>query len=73
MGLDNEGLDLNNNTTIIQVENYLNRIDFLNACKNCIPMMNLEKIEAGQQPDTRVLKMIPTAIKYLQGKVNLND
>jgi len=73
LGLDNEGLDINQNTTIIQVEKYLNKIDFLNACKNCIPMMKIEKIEAGKQPDNRILKMLPLAVGYLTEVLNTDE
>ncbi len=67
---DQEGLILNKQTTILDVEKYLNQTKFLPSCKTCTPMMGGETVKAGQQPDDRILKMIPKAINYLKKEID---
>lgn len=66
---DVEGLTLNEQTTLEDVEAYLNQETFTESCRTCTPMMGLEKVKAGIQPDNRIEKMIPRAIKFLQDEL----
>ncbi len=70
MSLDNDGLLLSSITSICNIEDYLNKNEFIEACKNCTPMMKIEKIEAGQQPDNRIIRMVPKAVAFLENKLN---
>jgi organic radical activating enzyme len=63
---DQEGIILNSNTSFNEVKNYLNQNSFIASCKTCTPMMSLTTIKAGQQPDNRIMKMLPIAIKFLR-------
>lgn len=62
---DKEGIRITEQTTIEDIEKYLNQETFTASCKTCTPMMGLKKVKAGQQPDDRIQKMIPKAINYL--------
>lgn len=67
---DNEGLLLDESTSVEQIEQYLNQSHAIPSCNSCTPMMNLPTIRAGQQPDNRILKMVPNAIKFLENYIN---
>ncbi len=67
---DNEGIILNEKTTIEQVVNYLNQNTFITSCKTCTPMMGLPTVKAGQQPDNRILNLLPKAIDFLKTELN---
>jgi organic radical activating enzyme len=67
---DKEGIILNQKTSFDDVKNYLNQTSFIASCKTCTPMMGLPTVKAGQQPDGRILKLIPTAINFLQTALN---
>lgn len=67
---DQEGIILDDNTSFEEVKNYLNQNTFINSCKTCTPMMGLKTVKAGQQPDDRILKLIPRAINFLKTELN---
>lgn len=67
---DKEGLILDSATSFDDVLKYLNKTEFTNSCKSCIPMMGLSKVKAGVQPDNRISKMIPKAIQFLATELN---
>lgn len=67
---DEEGLLLDKSTSAEQIEQYLNQPHAISSCNSCTPMMDLSAIQAGQQPDNRILKMVPTAIKFLKSQIN---
>jgi hypothetical protein len=66
---DHEGIKLDEQTSLDEIREYLNQESFTASCKTCTPMMGLGKIKAGRQPDDRILKMVPTAIKYLKAEL----
>jgi organic radical activating enzyme len=70
MSNDNEGLYVDKNTTLLEVKNYLESSMFFNSCKNCIPMMKIEKVNSGEQPDDRISKLLPFAINFIKNKLN---
>jgi organic radical activating enzyme len=67
---DHEGIILNEQTSLDDINKYLNQNSFIASCKTCTPMMGLATIKAGQQPDDRILKMLPTAIIFLKAELN---
>jgi len=67
---DQEGIIINDQTSLSDIENYLNQTSFISSCKSCTPMMGLPTLKAGQQPDDRVLKMIPSAINFLKTELH---
>lgn len=67
---DQEGLALNSLTSLTDIKNYFNQTTFISSCKTCIPMMGLPTIKSGQQPDDRILKMLPNAINFLKTELN---
>lgn len=67
---DHEGILLNGGTSFDSIESYLNEISFIASCKTCTPMMGLKTIQAGQQPDARILKMIPNAKSFLRSQLH---
>ncbi|WMX17169.1 hypothetical protein [Aureispira sp. CCB-E] len=67
---DKEGLILDSTTSFDDILNYLNKTEFTNSCKSCIPMMGLSTVKAGVQPDNRIHKMIPKAIQFLTSELN---
>lgn len=67
---DHEGIILSDQTSIDEIINYLNKGSFITSCKTCTPMMGLSTIKAGQQPDDRILKMLPKAINFLKTELN---
>lgn len=67
---DKEGIILNEKTSLGDIKNYLNQTSFIASCKSCTPMMGLPTIKAGQQPDDRILKLIPSAINFLKTELN---
>lgn len=66
---DKEGLLLGESTSLEDVINYLNQETFTESCKTCTPMMGLEKVKAGVQPDDRISKLIPRAIEFLRNEL----
>ena len=67
---DHEGIIINDKTSFEEIKNYLNQNSFIASCKTCTPMLGLPTIKAGQQPDDRILKMIPNAINFLKTELN---
>lgn len=67
---DQEGIILDDKTSFDEVNNYLNQNSFIASCKTCTPMMGLQTVKAGQQPDDRILKMLPNAINFLKTELN---
>lgn len=67
---DQEGILLTSQTSLKDVRNYLNGSTFLPSCKTCTPMMGLETIAPGIQPDNRIERMTPKAIQYLENALH---
>ena len=67
---DNEGIILDGETRIQDVESYLNQTSFLPSCKTCTPMMGLPTVKAGQQPDDRISKLERKAVEFLKAQIN---
>lgn len=66
---DQEGIILDDNTSLDEVKSYLNQNIFIASCKTCTPMMGLQTVKVGQQPDDKILKMLPIAINFLKTKL----
>jgi hypothetical protein len=67
---DQEGIILDESTNLLDIQAYLNQDYFIKSCKTCTPMMGLPSLKAGQQPDDRIEKLIPKAIKFLEEQIN---
>lgn len=67
---DQEGLLLNERTTLSNIKEYLNQTTFVPSCKSCTPMMGGTTVKAGLQPDDRILKMLPNAINFITKEIN---
>lgn len=67
---DQEGIILDDKTSIDEVNSYLNQPYFITSCKTCTPMMGLPAIKAGQQPDDRILKLLSTAVHFFKTELN---
>lgn len=67
---DQKGIILDDNTSFDKVKNYLNQKTFITPCKTCTPMMGLQTVKAGQQPDDRILKLVSKAINFLKTELN---
>ncbi|CRP99463.1 radical SAM protein [Pseudomonas aeruginosa] len=66
---DDEGLAITTGTTLEDVRAYMNRILFLPACATCTPMMGLELVPAGVQPDDRIPRLEARAIDWLDAEI----
>lgn len=62
---DNEGLVVTSTTTVGDVRAYMNQVLALPACATCTPMMGLELVPAGMQPDDRISRLEARAIEWL--------
>jgi len=67
---DQEGIILDDDISFDKVKNYLNQNTFTTSCKTCTPMMGLQTVKAGQQPDDRILKLVSKAIDFLKTELN---
>lgn len=65
-----EGMILDDTTSVDALISYLNQKTFIASCKTCTPMMGLQTVKAGQQPDDRIYKMLPKAINFLKTELN---
>lgn len=66
---DNEGLTITASTTLGEVSTYMSRILALPACSTCTPMMGLDLVPAGVQPDDRIPRLEARAIEWLDAAI----
>lgn len=66
---DNEGLAITASTTLGEVSGYMNRTLALPSCSTCTPMMGLELVPAGVQPDDRIPRLEARAIEWLDAAI----
>jgi len=67
---DEEGLPLSPATTLGDVRAYLEQPVFLPSCATCTPMMGLELVPAGVQPDDRIARLEARAIDWLDCEIS---
>lgn len=67
---DDEGLSIMPETILDDVRTYMNRPQFLPACATCTPMMGLELVPAGVQPDDRIPRLEARAIDWLDSEIS---
>jgi hypothetical protein len=66
---DDEGLAITPGITLSTVRAYINRPQFLPSCATCTPMMGLELVPAGVQPDDRIPRLEERAIAWLDTEI----
>lgn len=66
---DNEGLAVTPTTTFSDVHAYMNQPQALPACSTCTPMMGLELVPAGVQPDDRIQRLEARAVEWLDSAI----
>jgi|TARA_X000001388_G_C2234151_1_gene124519 hypothetical protein len=73
---DEEGLAITSSTTINDLRSYLSQPVALPSCATCTPMMGLDTVPAGVQPDDRIPRLeakavawLTTAISTQQGRI----
>ena len=67
---DDEGLAIMPGTTLDDVRAYMNRPQYLPACATCTPMMGLELVPSGVQPDDRIPRLEARAIDWLDSEIS---
>lgn len=67
---DDEGLPLTAGTTFEAIEAWLHRAEALSSCRSCTPMMDLPRVPAGVQPDTRLPALQARALAWLDDAVS---
>lgn len=66
---DEEGLPITSKITLADVRGYLNRKLALDSCATCTPIMGLELVPAGVQPDNRIQRLEARAIDWLDAEI----
>ncbi|WP_406663953.1 radical SAM protein [Gallaecimonas sp. GXIMD1310] len=66
---DEEGLAITADTTLEDIRGYMSQKLFLPACSTCTPMMGLELVPAGVQPDDRIPRLEAKAIEWLDAEI----
>ncbi len=61
---DDEGLALDDATTLADLEAYLHQPSALPSCATCTPMMGLPTVRAGVQPDDRLERLQFSALAW---------
>lgn len=66
---DGEGLAVTAMTTASAVQAYMHQVLALPSCATCTPMMGLEQVSAGVQPDDRIPRLEKRAIEWLDSAI----
>jgi organic radical activating enzyme len=69
LGRDNEGLPIQPETSLEDVDAYLNGTHALPSCATCTPMMGLGMVPAGVQPDNRIYRLEKKAVEWLEAEI----
>jgi len=71
LGNDDEGLLIKPETSLADVDAYLNGIRALPSCATCTPMMGLGMVPAGVQPDNRIHRLENKAVEWLEAEIRI--
>lgn len=66
---DDEGLAVTAMTTVSAVQAYMHQALAFPSCATCTPMMGLERVPAGVQPDDRIQRLEKRAIGWLDSAI----
>lgn len=69
LGKDDEGLAINSETSFSDVNAYLHQTHAFHSCSTCTPMMGLERVPAGVQPDDRIYRLEKKAVEWLDTEI----